>query len=270
MSDAPHCQNQAPRLAKPGPRNNPAKPMTVRRPILITRPEPGGSRFAAVLAARLGDAAELIVSPIMQITPVGPVPAMGDARGVIFTSANAVRAYAAAGRAWTGPAYTVGTATQEAASEAGFTAQAAGQDADSLVDALARLRPATPLLHLRGRHARGDVAARLTKSGLPTRDAVVYDQHAIPLSAAAMETLQGTDPLILPLFSPRSAALLAAQPIAAPLHVAALSPAVADAFTAPTCVETTITERPDAKSMAETVSMIMLGLGELEARKREV
>jgi uroporphyrinogen-III synthase len=60
------------------------------------------------------------------------------------------------------------------------------------------------------------------------QEAVVYRQEACPPSTPARAALDGSDPLVTPLFSPRSAELLAGWTPSAPLHVVALSPAVAE------------------------------------------
>jgi uroporphyrinogen-III synthase len=71
--------------------------------------------------------------------------------------------------------------------------------------------------------------------------------------------LQDPRPVILPIFSPRSARLLAAElrrvAAKAPIWLAALSPAVAEAFDFPT-VYTEIATRPDSPAMLQAVQAL--------------
>lgn len=88
-------------------------------------------------------------------------------------------------------------------------------------------------MHLHGEHTRGDVAARLRAAGLAVEARMVYRQVELPLSDTAHALLQGEAPVILPLFSPRSARLLAGQiePPRAPCRIVAISTATAQAWT---------------------------------------
>lgn len=148
---------------------------------------------------------------------------------MIFTSETGVEAAVAGGWSLPRTAYCVGDRTAQAAQAAGFAARSAGGDATALVALLTGERPPGRLLHLRGAEARGDVAATLTAAGIPTDEAVVYDQKEQPLTDAARALLCGDAPVIVPLFSPRSARLfVAAGDWRAPLWIAALSPTVAD------------------------------------------
>jgi uroporphyrinogen-III synthase len=119
-----------------------------------------------------------------------------------------------------------------------------------LVSRVLAERPKGPLLHLRGQHARGDVAARLTAGGVGTVERVVYDQRARPLSEEAGAVLGGAAPVVAPVFSPRSAALLAqVGRVVAPLAIAAISPAAAEAARPLGALRTVIADHPDGAAM---------------------
>lgn len=156
---------------------------------LITRPEVQSHAFAAGLAD-----IETLISPVLRIVPLDFDPAIvRDAPGLVFTSANALPF---AGPAQGRMAICVGPQTASAALEAGFTVTEGSGDADSL---LPLLEARTSWLHIHGRHR-----SRV----LPCHSLAVYDQIAQPLSDAARAAILGEKPLILPLFSPRSAFLL--------------------------------------------------------------
>ena len=199
--------------------------MVDRIRLLLTRPLPAARRFLLDCDAAAGRPILAILSPVLAIHPVEPIL---DARptALILTSENGATRAAELGLTSL-PAWCVGPRTAEAARGAGLAAIEAGPDAEGLVAALLSARPEGPLLHLRGEHARGDIAARLRKAGLRAEDAVAYRQEALPPTPEARAALDGGSPLVAPLFSPRSAALLAAWAPAAPLHIVAISPAVA-------------------------------------------
>ncbi len=192
-------------------------------PILLTRPQEASERFEARLRAE-GIEGPVVISAILRIDPCA-VACPEPMAGAIFTSKNGVAAVE--GRDL--PAWCVGEATADAARAKGWQARAAGGDAESLLRRIMADAPEGPLVHFRGAHARGDVAARLDQAGIKTTDIVVYRQEAVPLTAEAEALLAREKAVILPLFSPRSAAQVAkAGPFRAPLYIVAISEAVAE------------------------------------------
>jgi uroporphyrinogen-III synthase len=153
------------------------------------------------------------------------------------------------------PAWCVGDRTAQAARKAGYGARSAAGDAAALVAAILAEAPPGPLLHARGEDSRGAVADRLTAAGLPTAEALVYAQRPAALSDEARRLLGGADPILVPLFSPRSAEIFAAAladiPRPAPLWVAALSPAVADAAAPLSPARMAIAGAPDADALLQ-------------------
>lgn len=225
--------------------------------ILLTRPAAASARFAAALAARF-PGVPVVVAPLMEIRP-RPFPPGLPAAGLIFTSAEGVAAFAAGDARRGMPAFCVGARTAGAARAAGFAAEALGEEAEALLAALLERRPAGPLLHARGAHGRGNVVPRLRAAGVEAAEVVVYDQAALPLGGQARALLAGEAPLILPLFSPRSAQLLRAAAtegeLRAPLRVAAMSRAVAEAWGPAERLE--IAARPDAEAMLAAVGRFL-------------
>ncbi|MEZ5720919.1 MAG: uroporphyrinogen-III synthase [Paracoccaceae bacterium] len=210
-------------------------------PILVlTRPE----AQSRALAAELGGAAPVIVAPILEIVCAEDPPDPTAFSGVILTSANAVRC----GPALAGvDAHCVGDSTAEAARRAGAIVRTVARDADDLVS---RISGPGPLLHLRGEHARGAVAERLTAAGIRTEEAVVYAQRPVALSAEARAAIEGDAPAVLPLFSPRSARLVGATVRPGPgLQVIAMSPAVAGAWREATGGGAEISDAPSGAAM---------------------
>lgn len=220
--------------------------------ILLTRPADGSDRFARDLRARLGDV-PVVISPVLAIRPTDAVIDLHDDPVPIFTSVNGVAGFVAQHGAGCGLCYTVGRTTAEAARKAGFAPVSADGAVGDLVALIAQDRPRQRLLHLRGVHAAGDLVGDLRKIGLNADSVAVYDQGSVPLTDTALALLDRENPVVLPLFSPRSAAEVARQHRGgAPLFVAAMSDAVAQAVRDLSCAVLRVANRPDAGAMLET------------------
>lgn len=228
-----------------------------RRPtILLTRPLPQSRRFAEKLA-QVTDL-PVVTAPLMAADFLRPGLPEGPFSAAIFTSETGVEAARALGAPLPARAWCVGARTAAAARVAGFDAVAAGGDAAALVAAIRSAGAPGPLLHLRGEDSRGDVAKTLTKGGIVTYEAVVYAQRPRPLTPEARELLGAGGGVIVPLFSPRSARLFAAEAgAAANLWLAALSPAVAGAVAGLHPVALEIADRPDATAMLLAVQRLI-------------
>ncbi|MFV2051253.1 uroporphyrinogen-III synthase [Aliiroseovarius sp. YM-037] len=227
--------------------------------LLITRPERQAARFAALCEDRFGDRIDIVTSPLIRIEALSDPGSMAGYGGVIFTSENAIAAVgpAAAGNAMR--AYCVGDRTAEVARAAGYDAIAAEGDADHLFDLILRQHVTPPLLHLRGEHARGALAERLTQAGVKTDEAIVYRQIAQPLTEAARAVLRGDKPVILPLFSPRTASLFreGAAGCTAPLRIVVFSPAVADALGGEFGDDIAVCQSPDVNEMLDMLARLI-------------
>lgn len=205
--------------------------------LIITRPAPDGAKFAA----RFTDV-RVVLSPLQRIDPVD---AACSARGVIFTSANGVAQAERLGLI-SGPAWCVGDRTAQAATDAGFDAMSANGNAEDLLALILSDPPQFRVAHIRGRDARGDIAPRLRAKGIDCVDCIAYQQTPIPLTAEAIAAIEGAERLIIPLFSPRAAALLLDQ-VKLPDHadLIAISPAVAAVLGD----HAIVADRPDGDAM---------------------
>ena len=133
-----------------------------------------------------------------------------------------------------------------------------GTTAEELVANLLRLRPLSPLLHLRGEHSRGNIAERLTGSGLTTCEQPIYQQHLLPLSDEASLAAEGDRPVIAPLFSPRTARHFAevwAGP--APLWLAAVSEPTAEPLKSLAFERLRIVSEPTPGKMQKAVKKLV-------------
>ena len=234
-------------------------------PLLLTRPKAQGADFAERLIARFGDAVAIINTPLLAPRffvpnlPIGPFDAM------ILTSQTGVAGYVRLGLADTLPkaVYCVGERTANAAQDAGLNVVAVAPDAARLIAQIKASRVKGVLLHLRGRETRGNIVSLLESAGIDTVEAVIYAQDPVPLADAAIRCLQCAQPMVVPLFSPRTAALfsveLARIQAVSPLFIAAMSGEVALelGFTG---AQIKIAHRPDAGAMVDAVALLLADL----------
>ena len=216
--------------------------------LLLTRPKVDAERFAASLG--VGDA---VISPLMEMRITGPLPALGA--GLIFSSANGVAAYVTLGGPSGLAAWCVGARTAQAAGQAGLVVQATFSTAADLCEGTF---PEIALTHLHGRHTRGDIAQNLVDRGYTCSAGAIYDQIEKSLTAEAIDCLTSTEETVVPLFSPRSAALFAAQcPASAwpKLQIVAISAATGSEL--PKEAHVVVAEAPDGPNMAKTVQSLL-------------
>lgn len=219
--------------------------------LLMTRPRDAAQRFLDLLPADLLSDLRVIHSPLMEITALPSTLKLDDTTTVVFTSGAGVRV-ASERMAERQVAYCVGQRTTEAALSAGWDARFSGETADALVANLLAARPSGTLLHLHGEYTRGAVVDRLAEGGLSCRGQVIYRQDLQPLSAEAEQALGAQIPLIVPLFSPRTAAHFASLcPKTAHLTLIAMSDAVAKAMPRLQSGALKVSKAPTAEAMAD-------------------
>ena len=238
--------------------------------VLLTRPAPQSQRFAQALQARLASV-QVIVSPLMQTEWLHPPLPDRPFHALILTSETGAKAAGrlrAAGTALPATAFCVGPRTTDTARAAGFQAISADGDVHALAALIRAAHPQGPLLHIRGEDVAGNLSETLTNSGIETHSAILYAQRPCPLSPAALTLLQGDGPVLVPLFSPRSARILAQALPAdakAPLWIAAISPAAATSAQALTPARLTIAPHPDGGNMLHTVLQMLSADANLES-----
>ncbi|MFT7596653.1 MAG: uroporphyrinogen-III synthase [Paracoccaceae bacterium] len=226
--------------------------------LLLTRPRAASERFSTTLPRTLLSRLTIVNSPLIRIVKTAGDIDFGDARGLIFSSSNGVAIAARLSSRRDLPCFCVGQATTDAARQAGWQADCAGATSDALVSSLVETQPATPLLHIRGTHSRGHIVARLMAQKCPARAQSVYEQRLEPLTEQAQQVLAGSDAVIAPLFSPRTARQFANQHKGqAPLYLAALSEAVAEPLKSLKYIKLAIADHPDSATMAGLVEHLV-------------
>lgn len=233
--------------------------------ILVTRPAPDGAGFAEQLRAA---GADPVLTPVMHIRCCGERPDLAGVGALAFTSANGVRAFAAAAPDERSlPVFAVGETTASTARHCGFVdVRAAGGDVDSLAQAIISGAAAGDfagvVLHVAGTARAGDLAAALGAAGIGARRAVLYEAApATKLTAAAEAALAAEPPADgAVLFSPRSAAIFVDLVRRSGLEgrlqgviAACLSEAVAAAASATAWRRIVVAEKPNGESLLSTL-----------------
>lgn len=221
--------------------------------LLMTRSVAATRQFWNNLPAEVRADLQLVASPLLNIAPVAFEVEIPAYKAVIFSSVNAV--VHASKQSVRSEAICVGTRTTATAMQYSWRATCLGQTAEQLIAAALREKGATgPLVHLHGRHTRGDIARRLTDGGVHCDQHVIYDQVLTHLSAEAKNSLRSNKRHIVPLFSPRTAQRFAYEcGTAANIFFLAMSDAVAEPLKSLDYMELQISRAPDAASMAELV-----------------
>ena len=221
-------------------------------PVLLTRPLAEARTFATAVTDRFGARVRPVLAPMITLEVLSPSLPQGPFAGVIFTSAAGVEAALRLRPDLPDAAWCVGRKTADRATAAGFRARSADGDASALVAALLADPPTGRLIHLCGEDTTGDVGKRLGSAGIETVSLTVYRQAAQPLAPDGRAVLASEGPVILPLFSPRSAHLVctAMPPDGhATLWLIAMSAAVAEAAQPIPHHALVIAEQPTAEAM---------------------
>ncbi len=223
--------------------------------IILLRPQEQAERYAALCNAEFGAKADVLIAPLMRIDMLPQKPTLEPKTQLIFTSENGVRTYIAQGGNVGRRAYCVGDRTAKAAKQVGLDAVSAKGRVTDLAELIRNAAPTAPLIHLHGTHVRGDLAADLRAAGLNASSFATYSQVPEPLTNSAVTAIQSPRPTVLPLFSPRSAALLAER-ITQPQNCCypCISKATLQALPAEMQAKAEIADEPNGKAMLNCIS----------------
>lgn len=183
-----------------------------RLPVLITRAEPGASETAVRVEA-IG--ARAIKTPVleMQLDRDAALPESAGLSGLVFTSANGVRAFSDRSEDRALTAWCVGPATATAAQAAGFqNVQESAGNAIDLANFIAdHSNPQPqPLLHIANAAAKGDLKRQLEARGFTVSFAPLYAMRpARALSDSAIQVLKSGGPCVVLIHSAKGAARFA-------------------------------------------------------------
>ncbi len=200
--------------------------------IIITRAEPGAGETAARVEAM---GARAIRAPVLRLNMLNmaALAAPETLSGLVFTSANGVRAYTERSDHRALPAWCVGPATARAANLAGFQSvrESRGNAIDLADFIAAHSRPDTrPLLHVANAAAKGDLKRALERQGFAVSFAPLYEMlRAEVLTSAARDAISTGNGVIALIHSAKGAenfaSLCAELPTGALIGVAISEPA---------------------------------------------
>ncbi|MEM1036952.1 MAG: uroporphyrinogen-III synthase [Pseudomonadota bacterium] len=177
-------------------------------PVLVTRAEPGASETVSRLE---NEGFTAIKTPVMHVVPDAAVtlPDLSDVSGLVFTSANGVRAFVDRSEERVKTAWCVGPATATAARYAGFSnvEESAGDARDLAAFIAERIAPSDqPLLHIANAAAKGDLRAALEQAGYNVVFCPLYRmQGAESLDHDVIDILNATAPAIVLVHSEKGA-----------------------------------------------------------------
>ncbi len=217
--------------------------------IILTRPEKEAHDFRDQILSRLPEVM-IIISPLVAIELADPKVDLNAFDGIIFTSSNGVEAVKNLTIPQNMPCFAVGSKTAQQAAKLGFLALEGRGNADDLITLILSQPSVGRLLHISGEHTRGNISTRLTQAGHSCERIVVYKQETLSLTKKAISAFKGRKPLILPLFSPRTAQLLITKSVSLEhSHIIALSEAVAEPFKDFKVSSLTVAKAPNSNSL---------------------
>jgi uroporphyrinogen-III synthase len=233
-------------------------PIQSRPSLLLTRPAAQSARFASQLEDSLGSGWRIVTSPLLDIRFLSPAMPKGRFPVVVFTSEAGVAGFARLSGERGAQAWCVGPRTAQVAQAEGFDTLDGGGDAPTLLQRILATDRPGPILVVRGDVQATDIAGKLRLAGLEAQDLTVYAQMPVPLNSEATALMQDARAVMAPLFSPRTASLLAADPAVlhrnAPLWVVALSGNVAEAARAMRPDRCVTAARSDADAMIDAIA----------------
>lgn len=226
-----------------------------RPALLLTRPAESARTFIDRLDPDVLRGVTVCISPLLRIAPLDVHPDLDGFRSIIFTSANgADMAPLGEGRA----AACVGDRTALAAQARGWDVRRVARTADDLVQSLLEEPMPQPLLHISGQHRRGEIAQRLSEAGQKADVIAIYDQELIALTDTATELLMADRPVIVPLFSPRTARqFMRSASDLRRVSVVAISDAVAERVDRERVTDLQVVDVPTSDAMQQTVEMLL-------------
>ena len=226
--------------------------------VVLTRPETQATEFRANLR---GLRAQILLSPVLDIVPSGHELSVRDDELIILTSRNGVlfadERIGLKGRM----GFVVGEQTCKLAETRGFKVLVNANTSEQLYSGIVTSERSAPVIHLRGAHTTGNLTGRLRQEGWAARDQVIYEQRARPLSKAVWTALNDKNPMVFPLFSPRSAEIIS-QDICrrshtAPIHLVSMSSDIDAAWKRPVAASRCQADTPSAASMADAIRHVV-------------
>jgi len=228
-----------------------------RPTLLLTRPQAQAERFAGQCRKAIGEDLRVMLSPVVQIKPRDVTGDLSEFAGIALTSENGARILPQVANASGVTAWCVGDRTARVADALGMVASSAKGSATDLARMIIGAAPKGTVLHAHGARKAGDLVGQLQAVGINAQSLVIYDQAEQALTQEALAAMQA-GPVILPLFSPYSASVVAKQipGNVNKLAIVAISEAAANAWTGQRPGIFTVAKHPDAPHMVSEIATI--------------
>lgn len=247
-----HCIAASIGVAFQNMTNNPDQKNVI---LLLTRPEGGNERFCLNIEHRLGQC-EILDSPLQKIEFLETLIEVKEESILIFTSINGLRAsekYNLRNK----KCFVVGENTRKIATSAGYEVLASSSDQENLLKLIKLKNPTESMVHIRGKYVAGNLCDSLKNNGFSCFEITGYNQQPLKIKKQIFHKVKSGRPVILPIFSPRSAKLLLNELDLTGFHVAAMSEAVSKELGSVDLAELIISEKPDLTSMQEATLAIL-------------
>ena len=232
--------------------NNPDQENVI---LLLTRPLGGNERFCLNIKHLLYSC-EILDNPIQKIDFLPSLSKVNKNSVLIFTSANGLRA-AKKHNLINKKCFVVGAYTKKIAVSFGYDVLGFSKDQENLLKLIKSKKPTESMVHIRGKHTVGNLCDALKRNQFSCLDIIGYNQEPLKIKKQNLQKIHSGRPVILPIFSSRSAELLQSNLDLTGFNVIAISEAVAKIFTGVELGELVISKKPDLNSMQEATLAIL-------------
>lgn len=232
--------------------NNPDQENVI---LLLTRPLGGNERFCLKIKHLLYSC-EILDNPIQKIDFLPSLSKVNKNSVLIFTSANGLRA-AKKHNLINKKCFVVGANTKKIAVSFGYDVLGFSKDQENLLKLIKSKKPTESMVHIRGKHTVGNLCDALKRNQFSCLDIIGYNQEPLKIKKQNLQKIHSGRPVILPIFSSRSAELLQSNLDLTGFNVIAISEAVAKIITGVELGELVISKKPDLNSMQEATLAIL-------------
>ena len=232
--------------------NNPDQENVI---LLLTRPLDGNERFCLKIKHLLHNC-EILDNPIQKIEFLPSLSRVNKNSVLIFTSANGLRA-AKKHNLINNKCFVVGENTKKIAFSFGYDVLGFSKDQENLLKLIKSKKPTESMVHIRGKYTVGNLCEALKTNQFSCLDIIGYNQEPLKIKKQNLQKIHSGRPVILPIFSSRSAELLQSNLDLTGFNVIAISEAVAKIVTGVELGELVISKKPDLNSMQEATLAIL-------------
>jgi uroporphyrinogen-III synthase len=242
--------------------NNPDQKNAI---LLLTRPLDGNERFCSKIKHLLYKC-EILDSPIQKIEFLPGLSKVNKDAVLIFTSVNGLRAVEKHNLT-NNRCFVVGKNTKKIAVNFGYEVLGCSKDQENLLKLIKSKKPKESMVHIRGKHTVGNLCYSLKKREFSCLEIIGYNQEPLKIKKQNLQKIQSGRPVILPIFSSRSAKLLQSNIDLTGFNVVAISQAVAQILKGVELGELVISKKPDLDSMQEATLDILRRLIKFDCNK---